>query len=141
MDTIYNNINTFFSEVLNDLPCQADTRAYIISIFSKYKKADFDLSKDSISLVYSDAILKQDFHAFQTIGDYIFFTNTVVPEFLHNASIDYYQTIGRLSYHSCYKLINKQWKLFDELSERFNPLSNRAKRLLDKANIKISHDV
>jgi len=55
----------------------------------------------------------------------------MAPSHLHDASRDYYQTIARLSYYSCYKLINKQWKLFEELSDNFPKLERQVKTKLE----------
>lgn len=130
MDMIHKNITKFFEEILNDLECHQDTRAYIISIYGKYKNADFDLSKDSVTLLFSQARLKQDFLTYQNLGDWIFFANTIAPNHLKFASKEYYDTIARLSYYSCYKLINKQWKLFEELSDNFITLESQVKNKL-----------
>lgn len=130
METQYKNLNTFFNEIFSELKCQKDTKAYIISIFSKYKLSDFDLSKDSLTLTFAQARNKQDFFTFQNLGDWIFFSKTFAPNYLKNASEEYYYTLGRMSYYSCYKLINRQWKLFEELSDNFIILENQARKIL-----------
>jgi len=128
---IQDNINNFFEELLADIKCQPTTRIYITSIYGKYKTADFDLSKDSVTLLFAQARNKHDFLTYQNLGDWIFFSNTMAPSHLHDASRDYYQTIARLSYYSCYKLINKQWKLFEELSDNFPKLERQVKTKLE----------
>lgn len=130
MDTLHGNVTKFFEEILTDLKCQADTRAYIIGIFGKYKTAEFDLSKDSITMLFSQARSKQDFLTYQNLGDWIFFANTMAPDHLKFASKDYYDTVARFSYYSCYRLINRQWKLFEELSDNFLTLENQVKNKL-----------
>lgn len=130
MEIISNNITKLFDELLIDLDCQHDTRAYIISIYGKYKTAQFDLSKDSITLRFAQARTKQDFLTYQTLGDWIFFANTLAPDHLRFASKDYYDTVARLSYYSCYRLINRQWKLFEELSDNFIVLEEKVKNRL-----------
>lgn len=127
---MHENITTFFEEMLKDIKCQQDTRAYIISIYGKYKKSDCDLSKDSVTLLFSQARLKQNFSAYQNLGDWIFFANTMAPCHLKFSSKDYYDTIARLSYNSCYKIINRQWKLFEELSDNFIELESQVKNKL-----------
>lgn len=126
------NIISFFSELLNDLDCQHDTRAYIIGIYEKYKNAQFDLSKDSITLQFAQGRKKQDFLTYQNLGDWIFFSNTIAPEHLRHASKDYYDTVARCSYYSCYRLINRQWKLFEELADNFLVLEEQVKLRLPK---------
>lgn len=132
MQTNYKNLTTFFDEVLEELPCQSATKAYIVSVFTKYKNPDFDLSKDSVTLTFAQARDKQDFSTFQNLGDWIFFSKTFAPAHLNNASEDYYRTVGRLSYYSCYKLINRQWKLFEEIADNFIILEEQTKKLLSK---------
>jgi len=131
---IQTNINNFFEELLADIDCQPTTRIYITSIYGKYRSAEFDLSKDSVTLRFAQARNKQDFLAYQNLGDWIFFINTIAPEHLKFASKDYYDTIARLSYYSCYKLINKQWKLFEELSDNLIMLESQVKEKLEFLN-------
>lgn len=127
---IVNNLNGFFSQTLNDLPCQDDTKAYIIGIFSKYRSQDFDLSKDNLTLLYAQAHFNQDFLVYQTLGDWIFYAKTMHPTHLTRASEDYYYNLGRLSYHSCYRLINRQWKLFEQLADEYEPLVEASQELI-----------
>lgn len=129
------NLNDFFNETLHDLPCHYDTKAYIVSIYDKYKKSDSDLSKDSVTLLYARAKEKQDFSSFQEIGDWVFFTKSLFPEFLTNASEEYYSTLARLSYYSCFNLINKQWRSFEELADNFIMLENEVKNRLSRNSV------
>jgi hypothetical protein len=130
MDLTHRNVTNFFQELLDDLTCQQDTKAYIISIYGKYKTADQDLSKDSLTLLLSQARSKQDFLTYQNLADWIFFANTVAPKHLQFASKDYYDTVARASYYTCYRLINRQWKLFEELSDNFLTLESQVKERL-----------
>lgn len=127
MDLVYVSINNFFEEKLNDLTCQADTKAYIISIYDKYKSSQFDMSKDNVTLMFVQARTKHSFYDYQNLGDWIFFANTFAPNHLHSATKDYYDTIGMASYNACYNLINRKWKLFQELSDNFIQLEEQVK--------------
>lgn len=132
---LYDNITSFFEKTLHDITCQDDTKAYIVSIYGKYKTPDFDLSKDSITLLFSQARQKQDFSVYQNLGDWIFFANTLAPAHLKNASKEYYETIARLSYYSCYRLINRQWRLFEELADDYPALEYQVKKKLSKITL------
>lgn len=132
MDIHNANINNFFKELLGGLKCQIETKAYIVSIFGRYKTAEFDLSKDSVTLLFAQGREKQDFLIHQNLGDWIFFMNTMAPKHLNHANKEYYDTVARLSYYSCYKLINRQWKLFEELADNFVILGEQAAQLLPK---------
>lgn len=127
MSLVYSTVSGFFQEKLEDLDCQPDTKAYIISIYDKYKNSESDLSKDNITLLFIEAREKHSFSSYQRIGDWIFFSNTFAPKHLNNASKEYYDTLGMISYHACYNLINRQWKLFQELSDNFIKLEEQVK--------------
>lgn len=131
----FSNLDGFFQEIFKDLKCQEETKSYIISIFTKFRKSEEDLSKDSLTILYFDARTNQDFYKFQKVGDWIFFTSTVAESHLSNASKGYYENIGRLSYYSCYRLINRQWRLFEQLADEFNILEYQVKNILDKNKI------
>lgn len=141
MDVFHRNISSFFDELLNDLRCQHDTKAYIVSIYGKYKTAEFDLSKDSVTLLFAQARSKQDFLGYQNLGDWIFFANTIAPQHLNHASKEYYDTVARLSYYSCYKLINREWKLFEELADDFSSLEKQVRARLPKLNTQTSEGI
>ena len=132
---INKNITNFFEDLLSDIECQRDTKAYIISIYGKFRSADYDLSNHSVTLLFAQARSKHDFLSYQNLGDWIFFSNTMAPAHLHDASIEYYQTVARLSYYSCYKLINRQWKLFEELSDNLPKLEYQVKNKLTKFSL------
>ena len=132
MDALYKNLGSFFGDVLSDLDCQADTRAYIVSIFGKYKNAEFDLSNDSITAVFCQARQKHDFSIFRNLGDWIFISNTVFPQHLDkHSSRDYQTTIARMSFYTCYRMTNRRWKLYEEISDRLSDLEQQVKTRLD----------
>jgi len=52
-----------------------------------------------------------------------------MPGHLRDAG-DYYENIARLSYYSCYKMVNRQWVLYQELADQFVVLERQAKEKL-----------
>ena len=88
MNSFQKNITDFFGEMLSDLKCQDDTKAYIIGIYDKCKSPEFDLSKDSVGLLFLQARTKQDFSIYQNLGDWIWFASTISPSHLRFASKD-----------------------------------------------------
>lgn len=134
METL-GNLGKFFGETLGGLSCQADTRAYIVGVFIKYRTVEFDLSKENLTLTFAQARVNQDFLLYQSIGDWIFYANSLYPQHLQSASKGYYQDLARLSYYACYNLIRQQWKAYQELADRFPFLEQETQRLL-KRNIK-----
>lgn len=130
MNILHSSLLNFFEENLQDLRCDPATRAYIVSIYVKYKKPEFDLSQDSVSLLFLQAREKRNFLIYQNLGDWIFFCNTIAPSHLKHASKDYYDNIARMSYISCYQIIDRKWKLFEELADNFNQIENEVKSKL-----------
>lgn len=118
------NINDFFTEQLNNLRCQDKTKAYIVSILSKYKNSYFDYSNMSLTLLYNEAKTRHDFYVFQNLADWIFFCEVVYPQYLKDASKEYYHSLAQVSYYNCYKLINKKMDIYEELSDNFIYLKN-----------------
>jgi len=129
---LYGNVGKFFNELLTDIECQPETKAYIVSIFGKYKSSSDDLSQHSIGERFCQARQRSDFAIYQQLGDWIFFSATLAPQSLHHASKDYYDNIARLSYYSCYRLINRQWKLFEQIADEYVELEEQVKQRLPK---------
>lgn len=114
------NLNDLISEKLSYIKTsKKETKAYIKNILGNKILPENDLSKDSITLRYSKAKQNFDFKLFQTTADWIFFTKIFFPESLNNASQDYYNSIAQNSYYNCYIIINREWQLFEELSDNF----------------------
>ena len=130
IDDHYESLNEFFSEQLRALNCHEDTRSYIIGALSKYQHNEFDLSGVSLTLLYIEAQSKMDFETFQNLGDFVFMSASIFPNSLNAASPDYYYALGSNSYLRCYKLINKQWKVYRTLAEDFIPLVSKVNQLI-----------
>ena len=91
-----------------------ETRAYIINVLHKPGK---DLSKEILALVYAEAKNRYKFDKFQELADWILFCRAVFPKQLDSEG--YLNSLAQLSYWNCYKLLNKQWKLYEELADSF----------------------
>lgn len=130
---IISNINKYFENKLDKLRCEETTKAYITSIFSKYKSQNFDYSGESITLLYSKAKTENNFLIFQNVGDWLFFCKTLYPDYLNDASPEYFDTVAQLSYYSCYKMINKKWVLYENLADDFTYLTRQSRKLLNQS--------
>jgi len=110
----------FDKNVVQNLNCEYQTKSYIVSIFNKFKSSEEDYSKKSITLVWATAKEKNSFSSYQSLADWLFWTKSIFPEHLaKHSSEEYSDVIAQLSYWQCYKMINKQWKLYEELSDNF----------------------
>ena len=126
----YSNINKFFEQKLTTLNCNDITKSYIISILTKYKTALNDLSNQSLTLIYTSAKYNQNFEQFQNLADWIFYVKSLFPEYLSDVSEDYYISLGQLSYYSCYKLLKKQWLVYEQMSDNFVQLSDNVRVII-----------
>jgi hypothetical protein len=106
----------FFEQALQNLSCDKLTKAYILNILLDNIK---NFHHIDISTTYINAVTKYDFKSFQSLGDWIFFLESIYPKSLRAASQDFYFNIGRMSYFKCYKLLNRKWPLYEELSDQF----------------------
>lgn len=128
------DLNQYFADLLQDISCQDTTRAYLINLYATFKSNHCDLSQQNISLMFLQAKQYNDFANFQKIGDWVLFAQTIMPKHLHPAN--YYQDIARLSYYSCYHLINRQWLVYNELADNFLLLERQAIEKLHHLQIK-----
>ena len=127
---IINNLNDYLFDKVKNLNYDYDTKSYIVSIFDKFKKSDFDYSKNSLTCIYARANETNNFIIFQNLGDWLFFCSVIFPEHLKNASEEYYISLGQMSYYNCYKLINKQWKLYEKLADDFSTLTEQTREVI-----------
>ena len=129
--TIYQkeNLFDFFNEIINIPNCEEKTRCYIISIFPDIKIKD-DLSNKSVTLLYNNAIQNYSFEEFRKIADWLFIAKSIYPDSLNGASKSYYNSIAQTAYHKCYIIMNKQWLIFEELADQFEPYTNSVRRSL-----------
>ena len=102
-------VSDFFAKLISDFDYDEKTKAYILSIFDKYTTSSSDLSKNSLTLLFFDAQNTNDFIKYQNIGDWVLYAKSILPASLSDASADYYITIGRVSYLSCYHIMNERW--------------------------------
>lgn len=127
MLVICNNLQNFIRNRLENVNCEENTKAYIVSIFDRFKKQDIDYSKESITILYGSAMSERDFEKFQNIGDWIFFCKTIHPKYEINLS-DYYSNIAKFSYYSCFKILNKKWLVYENLADDFNYLTKETRK-------------
>ena len=110
-----------FSNRLKHLKTERrETKVYITNLLDKYiKSSEGDFSNDSITLIFSKAKSEHNFKLYQDIADWLFFAKSFYPEHLNSTSPDLYNNIAQISYYKCYVMIDRQWILFEELSDRF----------------------
>ena len=122
MDILYISLEDYFNGKVKKLSIQEETKAYIVSIFQKYQSSQQDLSKKSLTLEFIKAREEYNFEIFQNLGDWIFWVDTI-----YNINSEYQNNLAKLSYYKCYQILNKKWKLFEELADEFEIITQKLK--------------
>jgi hypothetical protein len=105
----------WFEKRLADIPCTRETRTYIAGVMMKYVVSNNDnLCDRSIVLAWAEARDSHDIVKFQRLGDWILWSASLVPQSFDSLGI--VQAVGQQSYDACYRLLRRQWKLYDELA-------------------------
>lgn len=136
MDNLFleNKYSHYFEQLFNQIDCETFTKSYITGIFLQYlRSAQNDLSQENITLTFAKAREENNFLLYQKIGDYLFFMRSMYPNFLINASEDYYRTVARMSYYSCYNLINKKILVYENMADEFISLEQQARKIIINA--------
>lgn len=124
------NVNNFFTEQIEILRCQEKTKAYIVSVLSKYKHSQYDYSNSSLTLIFNEARLSGSFTIFQNLADWIFFCESVFPGYLKDASKEYYHSLAQNSYYNCYRLINKKIDIYENMADEFTDLTQKLNKVI-----------
>jgi hypothetical protein len=125
----YTDFNKFIQERTSKLNTEnRETKSYVHGIFRQYISSNGDLSKDIIIIKYSEAQKDHSFQKHQQLADWLFFGLSTFPEHFNNCSQEYYETIGKMSYYKCYKILHRKWPCFEELADRFEEFVDNIKR-------------
>lgn len=115
-----NELDNFLEEYLQDIEFEKiETKEYIKGIFKEQLHGKNNLADKSLTLKYIKAKERYSFDEFKELGDWIFWIKTTYPEFLNGASDNFYNDLAKISYYKCHILLNRQWGLFEEISDRF----------------------
>lgn len=109
-------LDSWFAEVLQDVRCSADTRAYVTGVLASFKTTQQMLDPSaSIVVSFANARRSGEFSAFQRLGDNVLWLGA----FCHQAIGDHelVETIGRSAYFSCYKILDRKWRCYEELAD------------------------
>lgn len=121
-------LEDWFGERLQGMEASDPVRAYVTAVFSSMKSAQDDMSRDSVVLAYSSARDKGDFAGFQRVGDWTLWVMTFAPESVCEKQL--VVDLGRLSYYSCWRLMRKEWEVYEELADDLPDIFRRARRSL-----------
>lgn len=121
-------LDNWFDEQLHGLKYNANTKAYIVGVLSKFDCSN-DMSNQSIVIAFHDAKINGDFVRFQKIGDWVLWADIFNPEYIHDNK-EIIQTIGRMSYYTCHRILQKQWRVYEELADELPSLTTQVRSCL-----------
>lgn len=108
-------LDNWFVERLQGLLCREDTRAYVTGVMADFKPTDV-LNDRSIVLEFAEARLKGDFVTYQRLGDWVLWVEAMQPELIQDNRV-VIETIGRMSYYACHRIMRGQWLVYEELAD------------------------
>ena len=132
MMDIIKGLDAWFSDRLQGLDgFRPETLAYVTGVLKaqgRPREGDC-MAGQSIVLAYSQARCSGDFVQYQRIGDWVLFLDVVLPDSIKDER-EAVETIGRLSYLACYRLIRYKWDVYEELADQLPSLAMHVRRKL-----------
>jgi hypothetical protein len=124
-------LDAWFAERLQGLRYRPETLAYVGGVLKtlSHPRAEDDLSKQSIVLAYAAARKNGDFATFQRLGDWVLWVDMIFPESIEG-SREAIESIGRLSYYACHRIMRGQWVVYEELADELPRIAARVRRSL-----------
>ena len=125
----------WFETRLDPLPHSAEAKAYVAGVFAGFiHSTDGVLAKESLVLAYAAAREIGSIPQHQRIGDWVLWAQTFAPD---PRNVVVVESMGRLSYYACFKLLGGQWRLYEELADDLPRLTRMARKRLvaEKAQI------
>lgn len=116
-------LDVWFASRLQDVKCSEDTKAYVTGIMCRFRSAQDDMSNESIVLAYADAKRSGQFVTFQRIGDWTVWIGSMYPARIEQHR-EVTESIARLSFYTCHRLLNGKWRVFEELADDLPKIVN-----------------
>jgi len=115
---------TWFDKRLDAVRCEHETRAYLAGLMTERAKSVQDAG--SITLAYASARNQGSFEQFQQLGDRVLWAGIFVADEFDEYN-KLYENIGRLCYYTCYRLLDRRWRLYEELADELPRLVKEAR--------------
>lgn len=124
-------LDAWFSERLHSLRFHPETMAYVAGVLKTlaHPKEEDVFARKSVILAFQDARLRGDFAEFQRIGDWVLWVDVVLPQNIEGHR-DAVESIGRLSYYTCHRIMRGQWRVYEELADELPAIAALARRKL-----------
>jgi len=131
MMDIIKSLDTWFADRLTGLNYEPETVAYVTSVLKTLSHpTDEDVFVNrSIVIAYADARKAGDFTAFQRIGDWVLWIDAIAPASIERDR-EVIESIGRLSYYTCHRILKGKWKVYEELADELPTIAARVRMRL-----------
>jgi len=132
MNILVIELDEWFSSRLKKMHRSPEIIAYVCGVLkSLANPGEKDVfANRSIVLAFQDASLKGDFTSFQQIGDWVLWIDTIMPEHL-DGNREAIESIGRMSYRSCNRILRGQWRIYEELADELPEIAKLARQTLN----------
>lgn len=116
-------LDEWFATRLNDVSASQEAKAYVVGVLCN----KVDIVTGSVVLEYIAAA--NDFVGLQSLGDAILFASIIHPGFIA-AHRDMNESIARVSYYRCHKILDRKWPVYEELADNFPVLVTNIKDVM-----------
>ena len=125
---IVESLDVWITSRLTGLQCTPETTAYVAGVLKALCRpvGDDVFAKRSIVLAFAEARLTGDFVAYQRIGDWVLWTDVVLPTSIERDR-EVVESIGRASYYSCFKILRGQWRVYEELADELPTIAAKVR--------------
>jgi hypothetical protein len=113
---VISDLRSWFFSAVKDAPVSDMARVYVIDVMARPERVD--MSTESIVLARAKAVTFVDH---QRIGDWALWIGAFHPTHEH---IQVTEAIGRMSYHSCYRLLGRRLRVYEELADQLPSIVN-----------------
>ena|ERR1700748_283192 len=113
------SLEDYFNTKIKNLKCRKDTSAYITNTLCNYKNSVYDFQNKSLTLEFAEAKFQSSMKKYNELADYILFMEIMFKGALCGASPEYYHGLAQSAYFKCHILMNRSWKLYEELADTF----------------------
>ena len=131
MMDIIKELDGWFTDRLQGLHYKPETIAYVGGVLKRLARPreEDDFANRSVVLAFQNASLKGDFAGFQQIGDWVLWVDIIMPSHL-DANREAIESIGRMSYYSCHRILHGTWGVYEELADELPAIAQHARRML-----------
>lgn len=112
-----NDLVVLLESEMATIPASQTARAYVLGLFLDQARAAriVDLSRESVVLMYLQALERHEFSEAQRLGDWALWVLSWFPENARGHR-EVVETLGQINYYRCYRQV-PTWVVYEELAD------------------------